>query len=162
MFEELISCRTTNERSIERTNIKWPIPIARNATAFRLKIMWDWQSMEELSGLGRLHQKKPTTFFLQNLLTVDGIRPRLKGLNRLSVRPTVPVISQYSSWHRRIITVVVLLLISSQQFCSRQCGLHCGHDEVNEMPVFLPLSICFYLHQDWRICRVMPSEHNFK
>ena len=42
IFEELISCRTnevTNERTIERMNIKWPIPIARNTSAFRLKIV---------------------------------------------------------------------------------------------------------------------------
>ena len=32
IFEELISCRTN-----DRTNIKWLIPIARNAIAFRLK-----------------------------------------------------------------------------------------------------------------------------
>ena len=36
IFEELLSCRT-NEQTIERTNIKWPIPIARNAMAFRLE-----------------------------------------------------------------------------------------------------------------------------
>ena len=29
----------SNKRTIERTNIKWPIPIARNATALRLKTL---------------------------------------------------------------------------------------------------------------------------